>query len=133
VPELSRCFGIVIRMYAELGSPHHRPHFHAQYVGEMAIYAIDPIEPLAGSLPRRLVPTSIRRRYTTGPATQRLSPSGRVRGGHSEPPKPASPDRGNGRWSTPVADPRTHLVEAKQESIDEARWNAELHRAMAAA
>lgn len=29
VPELSRFFGIIIRMFAEAGSPHHGAHFHA--------------------------------------------------------------------------------------------------------
>jgi hypothetical protein len=29
VPELSRFFGIIIRMFVEAGEPHHRPHFHA--------------------------------------------------------------------------------------------------------
>jgi hypothetical protein len=29
VPEISRFFGIVIRMFAEPGAPHHTPHFHA--------------------------------------------------------------------------------------------------------
>jgi hypothetical protein len=29
VPELSRFFGIIIRMFAETGSPHHSAHFHA--------------------------------------------------------------------------------------------------------
>jgi len=28
VPELSRFFGIIIRMYAEVNAPHHEPHFH---------------------------------------------------------------------------------------------------------
>ena len=53
MPELSRFFGIVIRMYVELGAPHHRAHFHAYYRDATAIYGIDPIEVLAGSLPRR--------------------------------------------------------------------------------
>jgi hypothetical protein len=29
MPELSRFFGIIVRMYMELGGPHHLPHFHA--------------------------------------------------------------------------------------------------------
>lgn len=29
VPELSRFFGIIIRMYMEVGAPHNLPHFHA--------------------------------------------------------------------------------------------------------
>lgn len=31
MPELARFFGIIITMYAELGAPHHQPHFHAYY------------------------------------------------------------------------------------------------------
>jgi len=53
MPEISRFFGIIIRMYAEAGEPHHRPHFHAYYQDSVAIYAIDEIEALAGSLPRK--------------------------------------------------------------------------------
>ena len=58
VPELSRFFGIIIRMFAEAGSPHHGAHFHAYYQEEVGIFSIDPIDPIAGSLPgrqRRLV------------------------------------------------------------------------------
>ncbi len=36
MPELSRFFGIVIRMFVEAGGPHHRPHFHAYYNEEAA-------------------------------------------------------------------------------------------------
>ncbi len=53
MPELSRFFGIVIRMYSEPVTPHHRPHFHAYYQGVAAVYGIDPVESIAGSLPRR--------------------------------------------------------------------------------
>ncbi|HVF28923.1 MAG TPA: DUF4160 domain-containing protein [Pyrinomonadaceae bacterium] len=53
MPELSRFFGIIIRMYWEADAPHHRPHFHAYYQGEVAIYGIEPLELIAGSLPRR--------------------------------------------------------------------------------
>ena len=53
MPELSRFFGIVIRMYAEAGGPHHRPHFHAYYQDEVAVIGIDPIEPIDGNLSRR--------------------------------------------------------------------------------
>ena len=52
MPELSRFYGIVIRMYCEVG-PHHAPHFHAYYGDDEAVYGLDPIELLAGSLPRR--------------------------------------------------------------------------------
>lgn len=40
-------------MYAEPGAPHHRPHFHAYYQGSVAVYDIDVIEIIGGSLPRR--------------------------------------------------------------------------------
>lgn len=53
MPELSRFFGIIIRMYMEAGGPHHLPHFHAYYQDEVAVIRLDPIEIIAGSLPRR--------------------------------------------------------------------------------
>ena len=53
MPELSRFFGIIIRMYVEVDAPHHTPHFHAYYQGEVAIYSLDPIELIAGSLGQR--------------------------------------------------------------------------------
>ena len=53
MPEISRFFGIIIRMYAEAGEQHHHPHFHAYYQDRVAIYGIDAIEALAGALPRR--------------------------------------------------------------------------------
>ena len=53
MPELSRFFGIIIRMYAELGTPHRQPHFHAYYQDDVAIYSFDPVDLMAGSLPRR--------------------------------------------------------------------------------
>ena len=52
MPEISRFFGIVIRMLVEAGGPHHVPHFHAYYQDDVAIYSLDPIERMAGSLPR---------------------------------------------------------------------------------
>ena len=52
MPELSRFYGIIIRMYFESGS-HHAPHFHAHYGDEEAVFGLDRIELLAGQLPRR--------------------------------------------------------------------------------
>ncbi len=52
MPELSRFLGIIIRMYAEAGEPHHTPHFHAYYQDHVAIFSIDPVELIAGSLPK---------------------------------------------------------------------------------
>jgi hypothetical protein len=53
MPELARFFGIIINMYAEPGAPHHRPHFHAYYQNQSAVYIIDPVEMIGGSLSRR--------------------------------------------------------------------------------
>ena len=53
MPELSRFFGIIIRMYWEAGAPHHLAHFHAYYQDDVAIFSINPVELIAGSLPRR--------------------------------------------------------------------------------
>lgn len=40
-------------MFAEIGAPHHRPHFHAYYQEYVAVVGIDPAETISGSLPRR--------------------------------------------------------------------------------
>lgn len=53
MPELSRFYGIVIRMYLEAGTPHNLPHFHAYWAEAVAVYQIQPVELLSGSLPRR--------------------------------------------------------------------------------
>jgi hypothetical protein len=52
MPEISRFFGIVIRMFVEAGETHHRPHFHAYYQDSVAVYAVDQIELIVGELPR---------------------------------------------------------------------------------
>lgn len=53
MPELSRFFGIIIRMFSEVGVPHHRAHFHAYYQEQVAVLGVDPVEIISGSLPRR--------------------------------------------------------------------------------
>jgi len=53
VPEICRFFGIIIRMYVEAAAPHHAPHFHAYYQDEVAIYGVQPIQPISGGLPTR--------------------------------------------------------------------------------
>ena len=53
MPELSRFFGIIIRMYMEVGGPHHLPHFHAYYQDEAAVFSLDPIELIAGTMSRK--------------------------------------------------------------------------------
>ena len=39
MPELSRFYGIIIRMYCELG-PHHSPHFHAYHRAALALQSV---------------------------------------------------------------------------------------------
>ena len=53
VPELSRFFGIIIRMFVEVGGRHHRAHFHAYYQEGVAVFSIEPIDLIAGELPTR--------------------------------------------------------------------------------
>jgi Domain of unknown function (DUF4160) len=53
MPELARFFGIIIRMFAEPATSHHRPHFHAYYQDDVGIFAIDAIELIGGALPQR--------------------------------------------------------------------------------
>lgn len=50
MPEISRFYGIIIRMYFQ---DHNPPYFHADYHGNKAEYAIDSLKCLAGSLPSR--------------------------------------------------------------------------------
>jgi len=52
MPEISRFFGIVIRMFVEAGAVHHTPHFHAYYQGLSAVFSINPVELIAGEVPR---------------------------------------------------------------------------------
>lgn len=53
MPEISRFYGIIIRMFIEAGGQHHTAHFHAYYQDHVGIYTIGKIDRLAGSLPRR--------------------------------------------------------------------------------
>ncbi len=53
LPELARFFGIIVRMYAEPGEPHHSPHFHVYYQNYAAVYSIEPVEMIGGALPQR--------------------------------------------------------------------------------
>ena len=53
MPELSRFFGIIIRMYMVVGVQHSTPHFHAYYQEAVAVYGINPIELVSGELPKR--------------------------------------------------------------------------------
>jgi hypothetical protein len=50
MPQVSRFFGITIYMYF---SDHVPPHFHAVYGEYEAVYTIETLEILRGTLPRR--------------------------------------------------------------------------------
>lgn len=50
MPEVSRFFGISVRMYYD---DHNPPHFHALYSGDEVEVGIDPLVVLKGKLPRR--------------------------------------------------------------------------------
>lgn len=50
MPEISRFYGIVIKMYF---SDHNPPHFHAYYAGEEALIHIQTLAIMAGTLPSR--------------------------------------------------------------------------------
>ncbi len=52
MPEVSRFFGISIRMYYD---DHNPPHFHALYAGNEAEVGIDSLEVLEGELSRRAI------------------------------------------------------------------------------
>lgn len=53
MPELSRFFGIIIRMFSEPSERHHVPHFHAYYQESVAVFSISPVEIVTGSMPQR--------------------------------------------------------------------------------
>lgn len=41
MPVLSTFYGIIIRMYREIGGRHNLPHIHAEYAGEEIVIALD--------------------------------------------------------------------------------------------
>lgn len=50
MPEISRFFGISVRMYFD---DHNPPHFHAIYSGAEVEIGIDPLSVIGGAFPRR--------------------------------------------------------------------------------
>ena len=52
MPEISRFFGIVIKMFFD---DHNPPHFHVRYNEHRAVIGIDPLEIREGFLPPRVV------------------------------------------------------------------------------
>ena len=51
--EISRFYGIIVRIFTETGEQHHTPHIHVYYQGMKAVYDINSIELITGILPRR--------------------------------------------------------------------------------
>lgn len=51
MPVLSTFFGIIVRMYREVGGKHNMPHIHAEYAGEEIVIALDGTI-LEGSIPK---------------------------------------------------------------------------------
>ncbi len=52
MPEISRFFGIVIKMFFD---DHNPPHFHAAYGGDVALIEIRNLSVLSGYLPPRVM------------------------------------------------------------------------------
>lgn len=52
MPELSRFYGIIIKMYFNDTQQHHKPHIHAFYGDYEAVVAVDG-DLLAGSIPAK--------------------------------------------------------------------------------
>jgi hypothetical protein len=50
VPDISRFFGIVIKMFFD---DHNPPHFHAEYAGSVALVGIRTLAVFSGRLPPR--------------------------------------------------------------------------------
>ena len=50
MPEISRFYGIIIRMYY---NDHNPPHFHAEYQGKQAEYNLKTLEVIAGKISKR--------------------------------------------------------------------------------
>ena len=50
MPEVSRFYGIVIQIYY---GDHPPPHFHALYAGEVAKIAIETLQAIDGTIPKR--------------------------------------------------------------------------------
>ena len=52
MPVISMFYGIIIRSFYRDDRQHHRPHIFAELQDQVAVYAIDDVEALEGSLPR---------------------------------------------------------------------------------
>jgi hypothetical protein len=56
MPEISRFYGIVIRMFFD---DHNPPHFHAEYAGREALVDIRRLVVISGELPRRAIAMTV--------------------------------------------------------------------------
>lgn len=52
MPVLSIFYGIIIRMFYEIGNKHHEPHIHVQYQDYEAVYHINGTQ-IEGTLPTK--------------------------------------------------------------------------------
>lgn len=52
MPTLSLFFGIIIRMYREIGGKHNLPHIHAEYGEDEAVFDFDG-NVLEGNIPKK--------------------------------------------------------------------------------
>lgn len=58
MPTISMFYGIIIRMFYRDNKQHHLPHIHAEFQGDVIVFAIEDGSVLDGSLPnskRKLV------------------------------------------------------------------------------
>ena len=53
MPTISMFYGILIKMFFYDTDKHHVPHIHADYQGDVAVYAIHDGSVLAGALPSK--------------------------------------------------------------------------------
>ncbi len=84
MPEISRFFGVVIKMFY---NDHQPPHFHAEYAGSEALIVIETLEVYRGELPRRALALVLEWAVLHRDALRedwRLARAG-------EPPRPISP------------------------------------------
>jgi hypothetical protein len=58
MPEVSRFFGVVVRMFH---NEHNPPHFHCYYSGEVALIEIRTLSVFSGHLPPRALGLAIER------------------------------------------------------------------------
>jgi hypothetical protein len=84
MPEISRFYGLVIRMYY---NDHNPPHFHAAYGGAEALVGIEPVQVIEGDLPNRAASMAIE--WATLHQAELRDNWQRIRA--SQPPAPVAP------------------------------------------